>query len=72
MAKHAVTNNRFMVGSDGKTPYRRLKGKRFKKQYVKFGKEVWFPKPKTKGKNNGESRWGEGIWLGIREEPAER
>ena len=64
--KHAAaTMNRFQVGKDGRTAYRRLKGKNFKKQYVKIGEGVWFLKPKSKGRKKGESRWGEGIWLGI-------
>ena len=72
MVKHAAaTMNRFQVGRDGKTAYRRLKGRNFKRQYVKMGEAVWFLKPKTEGKNKGESRWGEGIWLGIREESGE-
>ena len=59
------------MGPDGKTAYRRLKGKNFKQQYVKIGEAIWFLKPRTKGKNKGESRWGEGICLGIREESGE-
>eukprot|EP00438_Fugacium_kawagutii_P000480 Skav216940 [mRNA] locus=scaffold3396:50058:57739:+ [translate_table: standard] len=34
--------SRYRVGSDGRTPYERLKGRRWKRPMVCFGEKVWF------------------------------
>ena len=56
------------VGNDGFTAYKRVKGKEFKKELVKFGEGVWYLKPKSKGKNKAECRWEDGVYLGVRDE----
>ena len=58
---------RFEMGADGLTPYRRLKGKAFTSRICKFGECVWYLKPKSRGKEKADTRWSEGIWLGIRD-----
>ena len=56
------------IGADGMTAYKRLRGKKFKKEIAKFGECIWFFKPNSKGKNKAEYRWLNGIWLSVREE----
>ena len=72
LVRHAaMTMNRYGMGEDGMTAYRRLKGKKFKGEMLKIGECVWFLRPKSKGKDKSDARWEEGIWLGIREESGE-
>jgi len=72
MVRHSAEQRfRFNVGHDGRTPRQRIKGKRFTREMCLFGECVWYLKPKTKGVNKAYSRWGEGVWLGIREESGE-
>jgi hypothetical protein len=59
--------NRYKVGADGKTPRQRLKGKKFTKAVAEFGENVMYLKPKSRGVDKLNTRWGEGVWLGIRE-----
>ena len=59
------------VGKDGRTPYQRWKGKKFRKEVTEFGECVWYLRPRTKGVTGMKGRWGEGIWFGIREETGE-
>ena len=63
--------NRFHLGKDGMTAYRRLKGRNCKKEVVETGESVWYLKPKSRGKRKLESRWTTGIWAGIRDETNE-
>ena len=52
------------VGSDGRTPYERVKGKRYHGQMHEFGSAV---RVKYQGKLQGglmKERWGSGVWLG--------
>ena len=56
------------MGKGGKTAYERWKGKRFKVPMAEFGERVLYLKPKSKGKDKYESRWEEGIWLGVDDE----
>ena len=67
----AATLTRYSVGKDGRTPYQRWKGKRFKKEVAEFGECVWYLRPRTKGVTGMMGRWSEGIWLGVREETGE-
>jgi len=67
----AETIFRHKVGQDGKTARERLRGRKFKRELVEFGECVWYLKPKSKGKEKFETRWGTGVWLGIREESGE-
>jgi len=62
----AETLNRYTVGKDGRTPYERMKGKRYKGEMLEFGQKILHRYP---GKSEGGSmqhRWEEGIWLGKR------
>ena len=57
----ARTLNRFNVGSDGKTPYRRRKGKEFRRDIAEFGEVVMFLKLGTCGHDkfaDGSSAFG--------------
>ena len=67
----AATLNRYVVGADGKTARQRLRGRVFKSPVVEFGECVWYLKPKSVGKDKLHSRWGEGVWFGVREESGE-
>ena len=54
------------VGKDGRTPYERIKGKRYHGLMLEFGSAV---RVKFQGKTQGglmKERWGSGIWLGKR------
>ena len=71
LIKHAAALlNRFQVGADGMTPHRRLRGKKFNRAMVEFGECIWYLKPGTKGQYKRETRWANGVFLGIREEQA--
>merc|ERR1712115_269082 len=72
MVRHAAQAiNRYAVGQDGRTNYRRLKGKNYGALTAEFGESVWALRPKSKGITKFESRWDSGIWLGTREESGE-
>ena len=54
------------VGADGRTPYERIKGKRYHGTMMEFGSVV---SVKYQGKLQGglmKERWGRGIWIGKR------
>jgi hypothetical protein len=56
--------NKFTVGDDGRTPYERARGKKFRGETFAFGRKVYHMSP---GKHQGgsmQSRWSEGIVLG--------
>ena len=38
---------------------------------AEFGKNIWYMEAGTKGKHKFDTRWKEGIWLGIRDESGE-
>ena len=38
---------------------------------VEFGECVWYFRLKSAGKDKMNTRWGSGVWLGIREESNE-
>ena len=63
--------NRVQVGRDGWTSYRRLKGKEFKRDGAEFGECVMYMVLESEGRDKGESRWREGVFLGFREESGE-
>ena len=44
----ARTINRYRVGKDGRTAYRRIKGKEFRRPIAEFGETVLYLKPNTK------------------------
>ena len=59
--------DRCAVGAVGRTNYQRRKGKKFSTPIAEFGETVMYLYPKSKGVDKFDSRWGEGIWLGVRE-----
>ena len=72
LVMHAArTINRYHVGVDGKTAYRRWKGKEVRREVAEFGECVMYLRPGSKGRDKLESRWESGIWLGDRDETAE-
>ena len=72
LVRHAAqTVNRYHKGQDGKMARQRLRGKSFKRDVCEFGENVLYLISDTEGKNQMESRWDAGIWLGIRGESGE-
>ena len=70
--RHASsTRFRESMGQDGRTAYSRIKGRNFNKEIVKIGECVWYMKPKSKHKKKGDYGWGNGIWLGVKDESGE-
>ena len=62
MVRHAAQSiNIMQVGADGKTYYRRLKGKNYSAYTAEFGENVRYMKPASKGINKYESRWARGV-----------
>ena len=59
------------LGTDGMTAYKRIKGREFTKEIIKFGECVWYMRPKSKGKAKAMPRWESGVWSGIRDESGE-
>ena len=56
--------NRYNIGVDGRTPYQRLKGRKFVVHMLEFGTSVMF---RVSGKVHGgvmQERWFPEIWLG--------
>ncbi len=56
--------NRYCIGKDGRTPYQRLKGRKFVGHMLEFGCPVMF---RVSGKVAGgvmQERWFPGIWVG--------
>ena len=59
--------NRFEIGSDGKSSYERLKGKKAKVNGLEFGEGLWFKvKEKKEGIGKLAVKWKDGVYLGIR------
>ena len=46
----AATLTRYSVGKDGRTPYHRWRGHKFRKEVSEFGECVWYLRPRTKGR----------------------
>ena len=54
------------IGSDGKTPYKRIKGRDSTKNLIPFGEKVLYKRDKPTGKKNKlEEKFREGIWAGV-------
>jgi hypothetical protein len=64
----AVLLNRGQVGSDGRTAYERLKGKKAVTPGLQFGERVLWKSnvPSYKRRNKMDTDWTEGIFLGQR------
>ena len=69
IAVHASTMlNRYHVGRDGRTAYRRTSGKDCARKVVAFGEQVRVkPKrrPQTNRKQALESKWKTSTWVGM-------
>ncbi len=65
--------NRTKVGSDGKTPYVRSKGKSSKTKLLPFGEKILWMLPKEVRRKNPKMtpRFNFGIWIGINETTGE-
>jgi hypothetical protein len=65
LVEHAAdVLNRYGIGKDGRTPYQRLKGRKFMGNMLKFRAPVMF---RISGKVAGgimQERWFAGIWVG--------
>ena len=62
---------RHHVGVDGKTAIERLKGRKFQRVVAEPCECIMYLVAGTRGKNKAETRWAEGIYLGVREESGE-
>jgi hypothetical protein len=62
----AYSMNRLRKGEDGKTAYERIQGKKPFVLGVEFGDKVWYLKGTGKTMNELRSRWGQGIFVGVR------
>ena len=71
MAHSSDTINRFHVYKDGKTAYENWKGRKFNGQYREFGENVLYLRANSKGKDKLDSRWDNGVWLGIADRTGE-
>ena len=56
---------RFNVGQDGKTPFERLKGRRFRKELVEFGEQVMYEIKAGNRQGKMESKFAVGTFLGL-------
>ena len=56
--------SKYQAGDDGRTPYERLKGKRFSGTEVEFGEKIHHKYRKAVMNHKLEPRWGEGFYLG--------
>ena len=66
LIEHAAdTLNRRRIGKDGRTAYRRWKGRSFNKKVAEFGENIWYLKLGTAGKDKFHKRWEDGVYLGI-------
>lgn len=64
MIRHDAANiTRFQKGEDG-----RLKGKRYKTKVCELGESVHALRLASVGVNKWDSRWIDGVWLGVRPE----
>ena len=70
LVKHcSFALNRFLIGHDGKSAYERVRGRPFKSEIIELGETVYYKKPKNTigpGLNKWDSRWGIGVFLGVR------
>ena len=72
IVRHASTTRfRESIGQDGSTAYSRVKGREFKKEIAEFGERVWYLQSGSAGKDKLGNRWGEGVWMGMRDNSGE-
>ena len=66
LSEHAAkTLNRYRVGQDGKTGYRRWKGKDFRVEIPEFGEKVFYLPRKIDIVDKSIPRWSYGIFVGV-------
>ena len=67
LVTHAtMTINWYRPGVDGKTPYEKRFGKKFRRPMAVWGQKVlWMAPGKQESRIGADSRWKEGIFLGI-------
>ena len=68
----AAVINRYHKGSDGATPYRRARGREFNGDMCEMGERIWYMKPGMTGKEKLESKWEDGIWVGVTDTSGEK
>ena len=66
----AAVINRSQIGKDGLTPFRRWRGRDFRRDLPPFGEVVLYLPP-GKRASRLEDRWREGIFVGIADRSAE-
>ena len=67
LSRHATfCLSRFKIGDDGRTPYTRLTGRKWKRPMVQFGERVWF-RPLEAYRKGGdlETKVMEGLYVGT-------
>ena len=70
MIEHAgCLLRRFKIGSDGRTAYERIKGRKSNRSMVPFGECLWWMplRPQSREPTNLDPRVEEGCFMGIRE-----
>ena len=58
-------------GEDGRSAYERRMGKRYLRELPDMGEFMCYLKPESRGVEKADTRWGDGIYVGIREESNE-
>ena len=72
LVKYAATLiNIASVGKDGRTPFERRSGRKWKKALPTFGECIWWMRPDSKGEQKLETRWENGVYLGVRTDSGE-
>ncbi len=65
MVEHAADLlNKYHVGSDGRTAFERVKGKKYRGETVEFGRKILYKIPCKPEGGLMTERWVNGIWLG--------
>ena len=65
------TLSHHQVGSGGKVPYQRPRGRKLKRQLIEFGEKVMWQPLDTLKQGSLNPRWIEGIWPGVRPQTSE-
>ena len=68
MMHAASVINRGRKDEEGFSAYRRWKGREFNKPVAEFGECVLYAPAISVGRNKFDTRWSEGVWLGVRME----
>ena len=72
MIRHAAAKiTRYQKGKDGRIPYERLKGKTYRTTNCELGERVHALRLASVGVSKWDSRWIDGVWLGVRPETGE-